>query len=575
MLSSNSDHNNASKNRRGSLTTTTSLFTTTQVVCVDLKKVSEGIHTGIGFLDHMMDQIYSHGQIGVGMTVHHHSDLSNLSGTATTTTTQQQQQPTKPTSSDNNNNNSNNYNNYNDEDDEEKEEKEEVVMMDDNNNTNDKKKTNGNTDQKSHLLHNHLSESHVDQASLLRHVGWTLGCQVALLNKFLALAEDATSRFCCPLDEALVECLLVKPSSNASAAKRRKLHHNDNDNDNNDNDSTTIKPVGDLVQYELAPFGKYGSGTAKGGGRTKIGHLETSALQEFWKAFAKATGLQISLLKVRGDNGHHIVEATFKAFARAMRNLLDGTDTSTSGGSYYASLWGPASFNYKTSFLQPPPFRQGRIERATKETNIQVSLVLDGGVAGTAIQTGISMLDEFLTALAQEACMSLTIQCAGDLWVDEHHTAEDVAIAVGQVLVQALGTKAGLNRMWCAQQPVPNCNNLESIEVTMDLSNRPCLVHNLGLEEDGQEEMVDDLSVEMLDHVLESLVSNGRITVHIVRTKKKDTDEQQGGIAVPNSSLKDRAMATAMAFGRAFKHCAMVDSRRAGLTASSKGTLSV
>ena len=53
--------------------------------------------------------------------------------------------------------------------------------------------------------------------------------------------------------------------------------------------------------------------------------------------------------------------------------------------------------------------------------------------------------------LAKEANMSLTVQCSGDLWVDDHHTSEDVAIAVGQVLTKALGSKAGLNRMWCAQ----------------------------------------------------------------------------------------------------------------------------
>jgi imidazoleglycerol-phosphate dehydratase len=289
--------------------------------------------------------------------------------------------------------------------------------------------------------------------------------------------------------------------------------------------------------------------------------LETAAIPEFWKAFAKATGLEISLIKWRGDNGHHIVEAAFKAFSRAMRNLLDGTNTCATGGSYQASMWGPDSQNYKASLLLT---RQAALERATKETNIQVKLALDGGAAGVDVHTGISMLDEFLTALAKEASMSLTVHCAGDLWVDEHHTAEDVAIAVGQILTQALGTKAGLNRMWCAQQPVKNSSS-ESIEVTMDLSNRPCLVHNLALDEDGQE-MMGDLSVEMFDHVLESLVSNARMTVHIVRT----TEE-----GAANSTLHDRAMATAVAFGRALKHCAMVDSRRAGQTASSKGTLSV
>lgn len=464
--------------RRGSVT---SLFTTTQVACVDLTKTPEPIHTGIGFLDHMMDQINSHAQIGVGLTVHHHSDLSTLS-----------EQP-----------------------DSQKED------------------------------HNRLSQS--DQASLLRHVGWTLGTQLALLNKFLSLKYDAvaTSRFCCPLDEALVECVLTRPNS-----KKRKLDHDP-------------EPVGQLVRYELAPFGKFPKTT----GRTTIGHLETAALQEFWKAFAKSTGLEISLVKLRGDNGHHIVESTFKAFSRAIRNLLDGTNT-TSGAQapYQQSVWGETSNNWKESLALK---REGTVERSTKETKIKVQLQLDGGEAGVSIKTGLTMLDEFFTILAKEACMSLTIDCSGDLWVDDHHTAEDVAIAVGQVLTQALGTKAGLNRMWCAKHRAGS----SSVEVTMDLSNRPCMTHNLALHL-AEEEKMGDLSVEMFDHVLDSLVVNGRMTVHIVYSEESTNGEGENGKS-SSSSLKDRAMATAAAFGKALKYCAMVDSRRAGQTASSKGTLSV
>mmetsp|Transcript_9609 Transcript_9609/g.11146 ORF Transcript_9609/g.11146 Transcript_9609/m.11146 type:complete len:92 (+) Transcript_9609:2-277(+) len=90
----------------------------------------------------------------------------------------------------------------------------------------------------------------------------------------------------------------------------------------------------------------------------------------------------------------------------------------------------------------------------------------------------------------------------------------------------------------------------------MDLSNRPCLTHNLSLDC----EYVGDMSVEMLDHVLDSLVMNGQMTVHIVEKAKGD--------------IMDLAMATALAFGRALRLCAAVDPRRAGKTASSKGTLS-
>jgi imidazoleglycerol-phosphate dehydratase len=202
------------------------------------------------------------------------------------------------------------------------------------------------------------------------------------------------------------------------------------------------------------------------------------------------------------------------------------------------------------------------VERSTKETSISVRLELNGSSENTKVETGIPALDEFFTLLATEANMTLQIKCDGDLWVDDHHSAEDVSIAVGQCLTEALGTKAGLNRMGIASS--------EMVEVTMDLSNRPYLGHNLH-ETLGREEYVDpivshggsQLSCEMLEHVLDSLVMNGRMTVHIVETTKE------------GATVKESVMATAAAFGRALGVCAMVDKRRAGQTASSKGTLSV
>ena len=112
------------------------------------------------------------------------------------------------------------------------------------------------------------------------------------------------------------------------------------------------------------------------------------------------------------------------------------------------------------------------------------------------------------------------------------------------------------------------------VEVTMDLSNRPCLRHNLTLTEDEYvmdptdddplpplNRVATQLTVEMFEHVLDSLVVNSRMTVHIRELDK-------------GRSVWDRAMATADAFGTALRYCAMVDCRRAGKTASSKGTLS-
>lgn len=215
--------------------------------------------------------------------------------------------------------------------------------------------------------------------------------------------------------------------------------------------------------------------------------------------------------------------------------------------------------------------REGKIERTTKETSISVHVLLNGCSTDTSVETGTPFLDEFYTVLANEANMTLNIKCKGDLWVDDHHTAEDVSIAIGQCLTQALGSKAGLNRMWLSEA---SKGTDASVEVTMDLSNRPYFEHNLH-ETLGRQEYVDCengktadnvalLSCEMFEHCLDSLVMNGRMTVHVVQ---KEANE--------SSSVADVALCTAMAFGRALRVCSMVDQRRAGTTASSKGTLSV
>jgi imidazoleglycerol-phosphate dehydratase len=356
-----------------------------------------------------------------------------------------------------------------------------------------------------------------DQMALCEAVGAALGTALFESLNLQHQPEGATSRFCCPLDEALVECNIEKAIGEGS-----------------------------LVEYTLAPYGIF----PKGKGRSHIGKWDTTAIESFWSELARKAHLHVSFRKVRGDNGHHIVESSFKAFSRAFRQYLDAPTVFAAG-----------SANDEASVALG---REAKVERSTKETSIFVHLLLNGSSDDTNVETGIPALDEFFTLLATEASMTLKIKCDGDLWVDDHHSAEDVSIAVGQCLTQALGTKAGLNRMGIASSGVT--------EVTMDLSNRPYLGHNLhdtlGLDEyvnpvsDGGTQ----LSCEMLEHVLDSLVMNGKMTVHIVERTKEVTT---------NRSVKESVMATARAFGKALRVCAMVDLRRAGQTASSKGTLSV
>src|SRR5437588_13112895 len=115
--------------------------------------------------------------------------------------------------------------------------------------------------------------------------------------------------------------------------------------------------------------------------------------------------------------------------------------------------------------------RAGQIHRKTKETDIRVSLVLDGG--GTArISTGIPFLDHMLELFARHGLFDLEIECRGDLEIDDHHSVEDIAISLGQALKEALGDKAGIARYGEATVPMDEA----LCRAVVDLSGRFFLV---------------------------------------------------------------------------------------------------
>lgn len=114
--------------------------------------------------------------------------------------------------------------------------------------------------------------------------------------------------------------------------------------------------------------------------------------------------------------------------------------------------------------------RQAEIKRATKETDIHLSLCLDGGTVSVA--TGIGFFDHMLTSFAIHGGFGLTLQCSGDLQVDGHHTVEDCGIALGQALAQCLGEKAGLARFGTAYIPMDEALGF----CALDCSGRPFLV---------------------------------------------------------------------------------------------------
>src|SRR5436309_15803749 len=150
--------------------------------------------------------------------------------------------------------------------------------------------------------------------------------------------------------------------------------------------------------------------------------------------------------------------------------------------------------------------RTATVTRATRETSITVTLTLDG--TGQAdVKTGLGFLDHLVDALSRHARFDLTLACAGDLHIDDHHTAEDCALALGQALDRALGERRGVNRFGWAYAPLD-----ESLaRAVVDLSGRAYADVSLGL----RRESIGGLSCENVPHVLRSLATAARLTLHV------------------------------------------------------------
>jgi imidazoleglycerol-phosphate dehydratase len=150
--------------------------------------------------------------------------------------------------------------------------------------------------------------------------------------------------------------------------------------------------------------------------------------------------------------------------------------------------------------------RTASVTRATRETSIRVTLDLDG-TGKTDVKTGIGFLDHLLDALGRHARFDLALTCEGDLQVDDHHTAEDCALTVGEALDQALGERRGVNRFGWALAPLDEA----LARAVVDLSGRPFCDVALDLRRDG----IGGLSCENIPHVLRSLATASRMTLHV------------------------------------------------------------
>jgi imidazoleglycerol-phosphate dehydratase len=150
--------------------------------------------------------------------------------------------------------------------------------------------------------------------------------------------------------------------------------------------------------------------------------------------------------------------------------------------------------------------RTASIERVTGETSVSVEVNLDGTGAAN-VKTGLGFLDHLLTALSRHSRIDLTLRCTGDLEIDDHHTAEDCALALGAAIDRALGERRGILRFGSAYAPLDEA----LARAVIDISGRAHAEVDLGL----TREMLGQIATENVSHVLTSLASAARLTLHV------------------------------------------------------------
>ena len=193
--------------------------------------------------------------------------------------------------------------------------------------------------------------------------------------------------------------------------------------------------------------------------------------------------------------------------------------------------------------------RAAEVRRRTKETDVRVRLVIDGGGAAR-VSTGVAFLDHMLELFARHGLFDLEVECRGDLHIDDHHSVEDVAITLGQALAEALGDKAGISRYGEATVPMDEalCRSV------IDLSGRFYLVYQV----ETRRQSIGNFSVELAEHFWRSLAEAARCNLHIDCLRGRNTHHILEG--------------TFKATARALRRAAERDPRVAGVP-STKGVL--
>ena len=194
--------------------------------------------------------------------------------------------------------------------------------------------------------------------------------------------------------------------------------------------------------------------------------------------------------------------------------------------------------------------RTAEVERKTAETHITVKVNLDGN-GKSSLHTGIGFFDHMLDQIARHAMLDLDVRAVGDLHVDGHHTVEDVGIALGQAVHQAVGDKKGIRRYGHAYVPLDEALS----RVVIDFSGRPGLVMNLPFKSG----MIGTFDSQLTHEFFQGFVNHAFVTLHIDNLRGENAHHQ--------------AETVFKAFARALRSALEPDPRSAGTIPSTKGML--
>ena len=193
--------------------------------------------------------------------------------------------------------------------------------------------------------------------------------------------------------------------------------------------------------------------------------------------------------------------------------------------------------------------RRAQVERNTKETQIGVTLDLDGSGRGT-FETGVPFLDHMLDQVARHGVFDLTVKAAGDLHIDAHHTVEDIGITFGQAFARAVGDKQGVRRYGHAYVPLDEALS----RVVVDLSGRPGLEFKV----DFARARIGEFDVDLVHEFFQGFINHALVTLHVDNIRGDNAHHQ--------------AETMFKAFGRALRMAVEADPRMQGVP-STKGTL--